>query len=472
MTHLEQVRQSIDGLKNCPIPDVNIHFSRIVTFFKYLPKEEKDECAMSFYKWAEQNREGEPRKFLYAELLLGMHYFIVEEFESALHLLTKARKEFDDISDNDGKAMCTLLIAATYRTFGNLDLSLKLAWEAYAQLKQSANNPSGLSACANHMGGINFELHNYDEARSMFSVACEEAKKVDDFYFMIYGLHGLGKVSMEQNNVVEATQFFHKALQLAEENHTPLGISNSMTELANFYFKENDLAETERLNKEALELREKNHLTAGAITNCMKLGEIYIRQARWEEALHILNNGLAMAEQIKVKPKIYQAHLLLSKIYKSQGDFATSLYHYEIFHDVKEQVQEEDNERRLADAKLIFEAEQTKKENVIIKKQKQEIEKKNIELQETIDELTLARVSRKAKALTLGVAIIMFIFEDPIIGFSLKLLASNNYWLALFLKMAIIFSLSPINRAIEHYLLKKVIKKKSSPQVALIGLEA
>jgi hypothetical protein len=139
---------------------------------------------------------------------------------------------------------------------------------------------------------------------------------------------------------------------------------------------------------------------------------------------------------------------------------------------VREQVQEEDNARKLADAKIIFEAEQTKKENVIIKRQKQEIEKKNIELQETIDELTLARVSRKAKALTLGVAIVLFIFEDPIIGFSLKLLSSHNYWLSLFLKMAVIFSLSPINGAIEHYLLKKVIRKKKQYPESLVPLEA
>jgi hypothetical protein len=136
------------------------------------------------------------------------------------------------------------------------------------------------------------------------------------------------------------------------------------------------------------------------------------------------------------------------------------LHHFKIFHQLREQVIQEDSARKLADAKLIFEAEQTRKENIIIKKQKEEIQKKNTELQQTIDELTLTRVSRKAKALTLLLAIVLFIFEDPIIGFSLRALSSNNYFLSLGLKMVIIFSLSPINRAIESYLLKKVIQKK------------
>jgi tetratricopeptide (TPR) repeat protein len=338
-------------------------------------------------------------------------------------------------------------------------------------LKQSANNPSALAACANNIAYINLELHHLDEACSMFLYAYEESFKVDDFYFMIYALHGLGKVSMQQNRADQAKEFFEKALELAEKNHSSIGISNSITELANFYFKQDNLIEAEILNRKALAMREENHLTAGAVTSCINLGEIYIKELRWDEALEILNKGLAMAEQIKVKPKIYQAHLLISRIYKSKNDLEKSLYHYEIFHDVREQVLEEDNARKLADAKLIFEAEQTKKENIIIKKQKLEIEKKNVELQDTIDELTLTRVSRKAKALTLGVAIVMFIFEDPIIGFALRLLSSENYWLSLFLKMAIIFTLSPINGMIEHYLLKKVIKKRKQHQELLIGLQ-
>ena len=108
----------------------------------------------------------------------------------------------------------------------------------------------------------------------------------------------------------------------------------------------------------------------------------------------------------------------------------------------------------------MFEAEQTKKENIIIRQQKAEIHAKNIKLQETIDELTLARINKKARALTIGLGIALFIFQDRILGFALDLLSSNNYFLSLGVKMGIIFSLSPINGAIEHYLLRKVIKKR------------
>jgi len=60
----------------------------------------------------------------------------------------------------------------------------------------------------------------------------------------------------------------------------------------------------------------------------------------------------------------------------------------------------------------------------------------------------------------LALVIVLFIFQDLILGTALRLLASNNYFLSLAVKMTIIFSLSPINRGIERHLLKKVMQKQ------------
>src|SRR6185503_8079273 len=118
-----------------------------------------------------------------------------------------------------------------------------------------------------------------------------------------------------------------------------------------------------------------------------------------------------------------------------------SLFHYEQFHELHEQVELEDSERKLKNAQAVFEAEQTMKENIIIKRQKAEIEQKNIELQETIDELTRARIGKKARAITLIIAIILFIVEDTILHFALKIVPADSYFLSLIVKMVIIFSL-------------------------------
>jgi len=157
---------------------------------------------------------------------------------------------------------------------------------------------------------------------------------------------------------------------------------------------------------------------------------------------------------------MYQIHLLLSDIYHCKNDPGRSLFHYKQYHSLQEQASQEDNAKKIKNVKLVFEADQTKKENSIIKKQKAEIQKKNIELQDTIDELTITKVSKKAKAFTLLIAIALFIFEDGILHFVFHLLPASNFWFSLGIKMVIIFSLKPINGALEHHLIRKVIRKK------------
>ena len=174
----------------------------------------------------------------------------------------------------------------------------------------------------------------------------------------------------------------------------------------------------------------------------------------------MLEKGLKLAEEINVKLKMYQIHFQFSEIYEEQKDLAKSLYHFKKFYELREQVEQEDNDKKIRNAQIVFESEQTKKENVIIKKQKEEIERKNIELQETIDKLTKARIGKKARAITLFIAIGLFMMEDLILHFALTIVNSDNYFIYIAVKMIIIFSLSPINKAIEGFLLRKMVREK------------
>ncbi|HXP48801.1 MAG TPA: hypothetical protein VN922_02540, partial [Bacteroidia bacterium] len=206
----------------------------------------------------------------------------------------------------------------------------------------------------------------------------------------------------------------------------------------------------------------------GSITNLISIAGIFVKQNKPDEAISALNKGLVLAEQIKVKPKIYQLHKLLAEVYEKKNEFEKSLQQYKTFHEIREQVEVEDSAKKVKNLQLMFDAEQTKKENIIIKKQKAEIEQKNIELQETIDELTRAKVSRKAKALTLIVALVLFIAEDFILDFVLHKLPEDNILLTMTIKVLIVFSLKPIERGIEHFMLKSVIKKKKRESLAIV----
>jgi tetratricopeptide (TPR) repeat protein len=460
MTDLDELSLHLDALKSGPATDIHAHLSPALRRFRFVPRAERRVCADAFVHWANQHAADAPLKRACAVFVQAMDRFIDEELQSSLQLVTQARPVFAEHDDRDGLGLCGMLIGAIYRTFGNFDLALTMLWEGYELLKASGRYPIFLAATANSMANIHLEMGDLDEAVAMFNVTWEESTRADDFYFGVYGLQGLGRVYMHQGRNAEAEEMFRRALQLSEQHQHPLHISNSLTELATFESQSGNLDEAESLSERALALREQHRLLAGAVTSCLRLAEIHGARSQWREALGLLARALAIAEELRVKPKIAQVHLQLSAVYERMHDLEESLVHYKRFHELREQVEREDNAKSLADAKAIFEAEQTRKENVIIKEQKAEIQRQNHQLQDTIDELTRAKIGRKAKALTLAVAIVLFIFQDAILRTALRLLASDNYFLLLGVKMAIIFSLAPINRGIEHHLLKKMMQKQ------------
>lgn len=456
----EKFNQLFNSLKSCPQCDIGKYSTAIMESFVDIDKEQRKEQAEAVHAWAEQNAAQNPLLFCYGKLVLVFNYFYSEQYDKALPLLIEVQRLFEEQNDPEGTAICLNFQGSIYRTFGNVDLALKACWAAHDQLSKSGQHPFFLLACNVNIGGIYFDRKHYDEALPHFKSALEMAEELNKPYWIIYALHGLGKIYLMQQKFQDARECFEKAMTVAEQYKHPLSVSNSLTELGNYYFTTGSYAEAEDFHKRSLALREQNQLMGGAITNCIRLGEIYTKQFKPKEAISILEKGLKLATQMNVKPKMYQIHFLLSEIYQSKNDPVKSLFHYKLFHELRDQVEVEDNERKIKNAHLVFEAEQTLKENIIIKKQKAEIERKNIELQETIDELTRARISKKARAITLVIAIILFVMEDTILHFALEFVSTNNYFISMLVKMVIIFSLSPIDKAIENYLLKRLVKKK------------
>lgn len=355
--------------------------------------------------------------------------------------------------------MSSLFLGLAYRTMGNFGLALKTLLEPFTYFKQTGRYPILLEGSCNSLANVNLQLHNYEEAFSLFQTCYETGLKIGDVFFPALSLNGMGKAKMLQDKPDEAMDYFNKALQEAQKVENPMQIGDTLIELAAFNFRRGNFALSEQLNIQAIGIYD-GKFPGAEITCRVNLGEIYLTQSTWSEAIEVLNQGLALAEQIKVKPKMAQVHFLLSKVYKGMNDSAQSLYHYEIFHELREKVQEEDNARKMADAKLIFEAEQTKKENVIIKKQKKEIESKNHQLQQTIDELTITKISRKARGITLIVGIALIVVEDPVFGYVLRHVGEGHFLLSITAKIIVIFSLRPINMAIEGYLLRRFVLKQ------------
>jgi len=453
-------KQKLSMLDACSPVDVSKQTMAILEPHLLLSKEEQKEFAEAVVSWSEKNAGIKPTHHVYARLLHAYCLFMAEDYDAALPLLNEVEEQLKDLGDFDSAMLCHLFRGSIYRTNGNFDLALHSLLASEAQFSNAPLYIHPHLAALINIAGIYLDTQHYDEAIAPYKKAIELATPGKRYYWIIYALTGLGKVYVASNDLPAAEESFQKALDAAELFEQPNAVANALGEKGNYYFNTGNLTEAEALTKKALDIREQHNYPGGAITNCIRLGEIYIRQDRFDEARAILEKGLVLATKLGVKLKMYQVHALLSELFERKNDLSTSLTHFKIYNNLREQVQREDSARNIKNSKTVFEAEKTREENAIIKKQKEVIEKKNIELQETIDKLTRARIGKKAKAITLVIAIGLFLVEDFILHSALTLANTDNYFISIVIKIVIIFSLSPINKAIEGYLLKKVMQEK------------
>lgn len=82
---------------------------------------------------------------------------------------------------------------------------------------------------------------------------------------------------------------------------------------------------------------------------------------------------------------------------------------------------------------------------------------KNVELQNTIDELTKARVGRKATTIVLLVAIALFIISEGVLEPQIEANLGDNVWMGLLLKGVIALLLKPIETFTEKYLMRQAL---------------
>ena len=392
----------------------------------------------------------------------GFVAFHEGDYHNSLSILALARELFSELNDEQGVYAVAFMEGCNYRTLGEMELAVRHLLEAHQHLQRSGCYRHFLGFCLHQLAEIYSETGQLDEALK-FHQLCEKytsAEETENKTILARTLNGIGVVYRLQKKYALALEYLGRALKLTEQINNPSARARVLTDLGIYYFEMGDYQKAAEQQQQALDIRVDMHIENGVVTNMILLAEISVKSAQSDEAIVLLNKALSIAEQIMVKQKMFHIHSMLSEIYQLKGDTARSLFHYKTFHLIREEVQNENNEKKIKNLHLIFQAEQTIQENAIIKAQKIEIETRNTQLQETIDELTITKISRKAKALTLIVGITLVVAQDPIFELVLTRISESNYLFTLAAKVVIIMSLKPIDIAIEKYLLKKIVLKK------------
>jgi hypothetical protein len=110
--------------------------------------------------------------------------------------------------------------------------------------------------------------------------------------------------------------------------------------------------------------------------------------------------------------------------------------------------------------------EELKEKSDEIQRKSEEIHKKNELLQNTIDELTKAKIGRKAAAIVLIAVVLLFLVSEVFLEPIVDAYYGDNLLVSISIKMSIALLLKPIDFLVEWYLQKDARSKtRRSPQI-------
>ncbi|MBP8056021.1 MAG: tetratricopeptide repeat protein [Chloroflexi bacterium] len=168
-----------------------------------------------------------------------------------------------------------------------------------------------------------------------------------------FALNNLAMASWQMLNLAQAQEWAAESLAIArEERHQVLEVL-ALDTIGCVYLAGGKGTQALSYFEESATLATERGYQHEALTALLNMGKAYTLCQQPTEALSIWHKALALATTIGVKDELRDCHQQLAQHYKSEGDTAAALTHYEQFHALDRTIYNETADMRLKTLQVI-----------------------------------------------------------------------------------------------------------------------
>jgi signal transduction histidine kinase/tetratricopeptide (TPR) repeat protein len=375
-----------------------------------------------------------------------------------------------DLATANPAGLYDLGIAYSYRTQGYLNQRNGRYPEGLTQLLQAQTiferhqHTEGLPDIFDSIAGIYYQMGDFAEALEVMLRQLQAAQKIGDKNRIANAYNNLANIYFNTGEYDKAVETLHKNLQIASETGYTRIKALSYHNLAETYLLSGDYEKALQNGRIALQIDREAGFVLFELYAMNTIGEVYLKldarpqaiaylqqaltlsqeaksdvitvlvllnlsNAYWVDnqsstALNHLHDCVELATKIKAGSECYKAHLLFSEIYEALDNPTQALFHYKLYQQWKEQVFNEQADKRREVLQVIHdtetarqEAEITRLHYVELEKAKAEVDAINQDLEQIVAERTaklLLEIQERTQA------------EDQIKDYALKLEKIND----------------------------------------------
>jgi signal transduction histidine kinase/tetratricopeptide (TPR) repeat protein len=351
---------------------------------------------------------------------LGVWHSKRGNYKQSLGYYAQAKATLAELDDFTGSADCEMNIGSVHYKMGNYDLAL-LQYESALQSYRDLRDTTRMLSAVNNMGSVLKERGHYPEALQAYMAALLLRERLGDPVELGLSCANVGTIYQLEGMPETAKKFFMRSLSLAHQANDQFGKVAALTSIAEIYMEQDrpDMAQPllESARSIAREIDDQNGLAAALLSLAMlhqhrampdsaqrcyeealvifrdigrmqgiatalnHIGELRLGQGAHALAEASLLESLALSDSLQTLDLSRDNHLLLSKLYSQQGDYAAAYMHQGAFLQLHDSLFSNEKAKQIAEMRARYEATQ----------QLDEINRLN--LQATQDQLRIAKSS-------------------------------------------------------------------------------
>lgn len=339
----------------------------------------------------------------YGLLFEGLGCCFIAEHERGLESVDESRAKLEEMGDEQGLAKAAFLKSNILRSIGSFDQALPGFYETL-RFYEKRNDRYWIANCAYSLGLLYHEIGDYKQAFEQHQRCARTIEGMPHRWLEARSINGVGRALDKLEKHQEALDYYHRSLALFREIGHPMGEARALDDIGSIYMQLGDDEMALPFHNKSLTIRRSIGQRRAECTSLLNIARVYLSQKVSRQALATLDEALAIAEETRSKPHVYDAHRLYSETYELQGNHEEALHHYKEFQRAREEVFNENTTDRIHKLQISFEVEKSEKEAEIERLKNVELHDKNERLEELLRELraTQSQLVQSEKMAVIG----------------------------------------------------------------------
>ncbi|PHS10821.1 MAG: hypothetical protein COA88_00610 [Kordia sp.] len=336
---------------------------------------------------------------------IGYIHLTTGESLKALEYYLKSIKIKKGIGDKKGIANSQNNIAQVYYDHG--DIAKALAYNLKSlKIKEKLNDDRGISASLNNIAVIYIDQGENKKALEFYLKSLALNVAIEDKRMTAIILNNIGLLYTTEGNYSNALEYYERSLNISSEVTDKHGLLYSLRNIGDVYKAKGSYPEALEYYQKSLKISEEIKNKKEIATSLNSVSNIYLIQNNVMKAKSYANKSMRLAKELGYPLRIRDASEVLKKVYQNEGNWKEAFMMQQLFIEMRDSVRNEKTEQNTIKQQAKYDLE---KKELQLSKSEQEV--KLLSSQNEVQELRLYRnrISIIMIATALGLVVILII---------------------------------------------------------------